>query len=100
MSEASIYEGIGGVESADALYKGIFSGALNHKQISHIIREFKPQSRKRMDLISRLITRSLFPPTFSKIGEDAIPRWVVDYIDTYIERNMRSVKDREYRWLS
>lgn len=93
MSEASVYEGIGGVESAYALYKGIFFGALNRKQISQIIREFRPQSRKKMDLISRLITRSLFPPTFSKIDEDAIPRWVVDYIDTYIERDMRSVKD-------
>lgn len=46
-----------------------------------------------MQLIDRLLTRSLFPPTFSRIDEDAVPRWLIDYIDTYIERDMRSVKD-------
>lgn len=93
MSEASLYEGIGGFESAGALYKGIFSGSLNQKNLSQLIREFKPKSRKKMKLIDRLLTRSLFPPTFSRVDEDAVPRWLIDYIDTYIERDMRSVKD-------
>ncbi|MEW6007642.1 MAG: ATP-binding protein [bacterium] len=93
MSEASLYETIGGFESAETLYKGIFSGSLNKKFLSQVIREFKPNSKKKMQLINRLITRSLFPPTFSRINEDAIPRWLIDYIDTYIERDMRSVKD-------
>ncbi|MEW6679607.1 MAG: ATP-binding protein [bacterium] len=93
MSEASLYETMGGFESAETLYKGIFSGSLNKKFLSQLIREFKPNSKKKMQLINRLITRSLFPPTFSRINEDAIPRWLIDYIDTYIERDMRSVKD-------
>ena len=45
------------------------------------------------DLVERLLTRSLFPPTFSKIEEADIPRWLNDYIDTYVERDMRSLKD-------
>ncbi len=93
MSEASLYEGIGGFESASAFYNGIFSGSLNQKNLSQLIREFKPRSRKKMQLIDRLLTRSLFPPTFSRIDEDAVPRWLIDYIDTYIERDMRSVKE-------
>ena len=93
MSEASLYEDIGGFESAGALYKSIFSGSLNQKFLSRLIKEFKPKSRKKMQLIDRLLTRSLFPPTFSRIDEAAMPRWLIDYIDTYIERDMRSVKD-------
>ncbi len=93
MSEASLYEEIGGFESAGHLYKSIFSGSLNKKFLSQLIREFKPRGKKKMQLINRLITRSLFPPTFSRIDEDAVPRWLIDYIDTYIERDMRSVKD-------
>lgn len=93
MSEASVYEEIGGLECAAAFYNGTFSGSLNQKQLSQLIMEFKPRSKKKMQLIDKLITRSLFPPTFSKIDEDAIPRWLIDYIDTYIEKDMRSVKD-------
>ena len=93
MSEASLYEEIGGYECAYTLYKNIFSGSLNRQFLSSLITEFKPSRNKKMELIDRLITRSLFPPTFSKIEEDAIPRWLIDYIDTYIERDMRSVKD-------
>lgn len=93
MSEASLYEGIGGFECADALYKGIFSGSINKKYLSNLINEFRPKSRKKMQLIDRLLTRSLFPPTFSRIDYDAVPRWLIDYIDTYIERDMRTVKD-------
>ncbi len=93
MSEASLYEDIGGFESAGTFYNGIFSGSFNQKNLSQLIREFKLRSRKKMQLIDRLLTRSLFPPTFSRIDEDAVPRWLIDYIDTYIERDMRSVKD-------
>jgi predicted AAA+ superfamily ATPase len=93
MSEASLYEGVGGFECARALYKGIFSGSLNKKYLSNLINEFRPKSKKKMQLIDRLLTRSLFPPTFSRIDYDAVPRWLIDYIDTYIERDMRTVKD-------
>lgn len=93
MSEACLYEEIGGFECAGALYKGIFSGSLKQKSLSQLINEFKPKSKKKMRLIDKLLTRSLFPPTFSRIDEDDIPRWLIDYIDTYIERDMRSVKD-------
>ena len=93
MSEASLYEGVGGFECASALYKGIFSGSLNQKYLSNLINEFRPKSRRKMQLIDRLLTRSLFPPTFSRIDDDAVPRWLIDYIDTYIERDMRTVKD-------
>lgn len=93
MSEASLYEEIGGFECASALYEGIFSGSLRQKSLSQLVNEFKPKSRKKTQLIDKLITRSLFPPTFSRIDEDAIPRWLIDYIDTYIERDMRTVKD-------
>src|SRR4030066_74703 len=93
MSEASFYEEIAGFECAYTLYKNIFSGSLNQQLLSSLITEFKPARKKKMELINRLTTRSLFPPTFSRIEEDAIPRWLIDYIDTYIERDMRSVKD-------
>lgn len=93
MSEASRYDEISGFECAGALYKDIFSGSLSQKKLSRLIREFKPKSKKKMRLIYELITRSLFPPTFSRIDEDDIPRWLIDYIDTYIEKDMRSVKD-------
>jgi len=93
MSEASLYKGIDGFECADSLYKAIFSGALRQKTLSELVNDFKPKSRGKMRLIDDLLTRSLFPPTFSMIDESAIPRWLIDYIDTYIERDMRTVKD-------
>ncbi|MBI4690574.1 MAG: ATP-binding protein [Nitrospirae bacterium] len=93
MSEASVYEEIGGFECAETFYKGVFSGSLNQGRLSRLIREFKPKGKKKIQLINKLITRSLFPPTFSKVDEYAIPRWLIDYIDTYIERDMRSIKD-------
>lgn len=93
MSEASVYERIDDFSCAESLYDGIFSGSLTAKKLSHLVEEFKPKSGKKTQLIDKLLTRSLFPPTFSKISEDGIPRWLVDYIDTYIEKDMRSVKD-------
>jgi predicted AAA+ superfamily ATPase len=93
MCEASVYENISGFEHTRLLYSAIFSGSLNKNLLSHIFGESKPKSNKKMQLISKLITRSLFPPTFSKIEEDDIPRWLVDYLDTYLERDMRSVRD-------
>jgi predicted AAA+ superfamily ATPase len=93
MSEACLYEEIGGFECASVLYKGIFSGTLKQRALTQLINEFKPKGKKKMRLIDKLLTRSLFPPTFSRIDDDAIPRWLADYIDTYIERDMRTVKD-------
>ena len=93
INEASLYKGTGDFECAKSLYKKIFSGSLTQNLLSKLIKEFKPGSKKKMLLIDKLIIRSLFPPTFSKIDEDTIPRWLIDYIDTYIERDMRSVKD-------
>ena len=93
ISEASLYEEIGDFECAKSLYNGIFSGSLTQNFLSKLSKEFKPGSKKKMLLVDKLITRSLFPPTFSKIDEDTIPRWLIDYIDTYVERDMRSVKD-------
>ncbi len=93
MSEASLFKGIDTFKCADSLYNNIFSGSLNKKKLSGLIREFKPVHGKKIRLIDNLLTRSLFPPTFSKINEDDIPRWLIDYIDTYIERDMRSVSD-------
>jgi uncharacterized protein len=93
MSEASHYKDIDGSEPAATLYKSIFSGALNKKILSLLLKESKPKSARKMQLVDKLITRSLFPPTFSKIEEHDISRWLIDYIDTYIERDMRNVKD-------
>ncbi len=93
MSEASLYEEIDSFECAEAIYNGIFSGSLTTSRLSEFVKEYKPKSKKKIQLINKLITRSLFPPTFSKIDEDAIPRWLADYIETYIERDMRSVRD-------
>lgn len=93
MSEASHFEGIGGFTCAKTLYSGIFSGSLDAERLAGLIREYKPKSRKKLQLIDRLLTRSLFPPTFSRITEEAVPRWTMDYIDTYLEKDMRSVKD-------
>lgn len=93
MSEASLCEGLGGLDCAETLYKAIFSGSLTRELLSSLIAEFKPQSNKKMKLIDKLLVRSLFPPTISKIDEADIPRWLIDYIDTYIEKDMRSVRD-------
>jgi len=93
MSEASLYEKIDSLENAEVLYNSIFSSSLNQNQLSQLIKKCRPKSKKKMRLIDKLITRSLFPPTFSRIDEEAIPRWLIDYMDTYIERDMRSVKD-------
>jgi uncharacterized protein len=93
MSEASLYEEHGDLQCAGKLYEDIFSGNIDPGQLAELIRGYKPGSRKKMELIDRLITRSLFPPTFSRITEDAIPRWLMDYIDTYLEKDMRSLRD-------
>jgi uncharacterized protein len=93
ISEASFFEGIDDFTCASKIYDRIFSGTLNKKLLSQLIIDHKPRSRKKLQLIDKLGIRSLFPPTFSKIGEDEIPRWLMDYIDTYIERDMRSVKE-------
>lgn len=93
MSEASLYEEIDDFECAGSLYESIFSGSLGPGRLTRLIKEYKPTSKKKMQLIDRLLTRSLFPPTFSKITEEAMPRWLMDYIDTYLERDMRSLRD-------
>jgi len=93
MSEASYYKELGDYKCADAVYEGIFSGRLERDNLNRLIAEFKPGRNNKLQLIEGLITRSLFPPTFSKIEEDDIPRWLTDYIDTYVEKDMRSVKD-------
>lgn len=93
MGEASYFEGIGDYSCPKTLYEGIFSGLLDPSGLAGIIREYKPRSRRKLELIDRLLTRSLFPPTFSRISEEAVSKWVIDYIDTYLEKDMRSVKD-------
>jgi hypothetical protein len=93
MAEASRYENRGESELSRTLYESLFSGTLNKKLLSLLLKELKPKSSGKIQLIDKLITRSLFPPTFSKMEEDDISRWLVDYIDTYVERDMRSVKE-------
>ena len=93
LTEAAFYEEIDDGEGSKTLYDLIFSGALSRDHLSGLIEQQKPKSNRKKDLIERLLTRSLFPPTFSKIEEADIPRWLNDYIDTYVERDMRSLKD-------
>lgn len=93
MSEASLYEEIDDFQCAGSLYDGIFAGSLDAGHLALLIRQCKPKSKKKMQLIDRLLTRSLFPPTFSMITEEAMPRWLMDYMDTYLERDMRSLKE-------
>ena len=93
LSEAAFYEEIDDGEGSKTLYDLIFSGALSRDHLSGLIEQQKPKSNRKKDLVECLLTRSLFPPTFSKIEEADIPRWLNDYIDTYVERDMRSLKD-------
>ncbi|MBI5585540.1 MAG: ATP-binding protein [Deltaproteobacteria bacterium] len=93
LSEAAFYEGLGEADSSRTLYDLIFSGTCSRIEISRLIERDTPQSPKKKKLVDRLLTRSLFPPTFSRIEEPDIPRWLSDYIDTYVERDMRSLKD-------
>ncbi|MBI5634142.1 MAG: ATP-binding protein [Nitrospirae bacterium] len=93
MSEASLYENIDDLASGKAVYQNIFSGSLNKDILAGLINEFRPKCGKKAALIETLLTRSLFPPTFSRIDQESIPRWLSDYIDTYIEKDMRSVAD-------
>jgi uncharacterized protein len=93
MSEAALYEELDDLECAETVYDSIFSGSLDPARLAGLIKKYKPGSRKKMQLIDRLLTRSLFPPTFSRITEEAVPRWLMDYIDTCLERDMRSLRD-------
>jgi len=93
LSEAAFYEGLGEAEGSNTLYDLIFSGTVSRNKISRLIEKHSPKSSKKKNLVDRLLTRSLFPPTFSRIEEPDIPRWLNDYIDTYVERDMRSLKD-------
>ncbi len=93
MSEASLYEELDDLQCAGGIYNSILSGTLDPGQLAELIRNHKPRSRKKLQLIDRLLTRSLFPPTFSRITEEAMPRWLMDYIDTYLEKDMRSLRD-------
>ena len=93
LSEAASYEEIDDSEGSKTLYDLIFSGALSRDNLSGLIEQQKPKSSRKKDLVERLLTRSLLPPTFSKIEEADIPRWLNDYIDTYVERDMRSLKE-------
>lgn len=93
LSEAAFYEKIGNIEGSKSLYDLIFSGTLSRNKINRLIEQRKPRSNKKKELVDRLLMRSLFPPTFSRIEEPDIPRWLNDYIDTYVERDMRSLKE-------
>jgi uncharacterized protein len=93
LSEAAFYEGLGEAKGSNTLYDLIFSGTVSRNKISRLIEKHSPKSSKKKKLVDRLLTRSLFPPTFSRIEEPDIPRWLNDYIDTYVERDMRSLKD-------
>jgi hypothetical protein len=93
LSEAALYEGLGEVDSPSSLYDQIFSGTVSRNKTGRLIESHRPKSGKKKKLVDRLLTRSLFPPTFSRIEEVDIPRWLNDYIDTYVERDMRSLKD-------
>ena len=93
LSEAAFYEGLDEEDGSNTLYDLIFSGTFSRNKISRMIEKRRPKSGKKKKLVDRLLTRSLFPPTFSRIEEADIPRWLNDYIDTYVERDMRSLKD-------
>ncbi len=93
LSEAAFYEGLDEEDGSNTLYDLIFSGTFSRNKISRLIEKRRPKSGKKKKLVDRLLTRSLFPPTFSRIEEADIPRWLNDYIDTYVERDMRSLKD-------
>jgi len=93
LSEAAFYEGLGEGDGSSSLYDLIFAGNLSRNEISRLIEKHTPKSHKKKKLVDRLLTRSLFPPTFSRIEEPDIPRWLNDYIDTYVERDMRGLKD-------
>lgn len=93
MAEASLYKNIDTFDCAKTIYSHIFSPALTKKKLSKFIDEFRPKSKKKASFIETLLTRSLFPPTFSKINESEISIWLQDYIDTYIEKDMRNIKE-------
>ena len=93
LSEAALFLGLNEADGSGSLYDLIFSGNLSRNKISRLIEKHTPKSSQKKKLVDRLLTRSLFPPTFSRIEELDIPRWLTDYIDTYVERDMRSLKD-------
>lgn len=93
MSEASLHSGLGNGKGAQAFFDHLFAGTFNREWIEDLIKRWKPTANKKLKLVDSLMTRSLFPPTFSRIAEEEIPRWLMDYCDTYVERDMRSVRD-------
>lgn len=93
IAEAGVFMKFGDIDQTSRFFTYLFSGDISVEFINGLIREKRPKSGQIKTLIQRLITRSLFPPTFTKITEDEVDRWLLDYIDTYIERDMRSVAE-------
>jgi hypothetical protein len=93
ISEAGVFMNISDIDQTRQFFNHIFSGELSLDFINRLIREKRPKSRQIKSLIEQLITRSLFPPTFTRIAEEEVSAWLMDYIDTYIERDMRSVAE-------
>lgn len=93
ISEAGMFMKFGNIDETKEFFTHIISGDISVDFINKIIKEKKPKSRQINTLIERCITRSLFPPTFTRITEEMVSVWLSDYIDTYIERDMRSVSE-------
>lgn len=93
IAEIGMFSGIDDLENSKEFFQQLFSGGLSLEFINEIIKYKKPKSEKISSLIEQLLTRSLFPPTYTKINEEMVEQWLSDYIDTYLERDMRTVSE-------
>ena len=93
MSEASLYEEHGDLQCAGKLYEDIFSGIIDPGRLAELIRGLQTRKQEKDGTDRQAHYQEPLPPTFSRITEDAIPRWLMDYIDTYLEKDMRSLRD-------
>ncbi len=92
LSECAAIKGLSG-GNGPSLFEMIFDLSLNSRNLADRIEQARPRSARALQIVEEAVTGCAFPTALAKIGPDEMPRWVADYIDTYIERDMRSVRE-------
>lgn len=75
------------------LFRNIFSLQLNQK----FLLDYEKSVRYKKEYADRIIkeryTSNLFPKPLTDIEKDLHKDWLIDYIDTYLEKDIRDLKD-------
>lgn len=92
LSERAVISGCGEGPGV-SLFAQIYDLSLSGRGLAGLMEQFLPDSDRRGQIVEAAITGSSFPTALVKTDPDEMPRWTADYIDTYIERDMRSVRE-------